>query len=1021
MFKSVRRRSEKNKLKAVFKLQFRATQVPKVTATTLTISLVPADVGKPTVRLERAAILDGTCFWENPVYETVKLIRNQKTGRFNDKCYHFIVSTGSSKAGILGEVSINFADYVEAAKPSTVSLPLRTSNHGGSGAILHVTIHNTQGSVDQRDIEAGEAPAEKSQERSLRNQLSNHDRNGNSNLSFTENDYFNKLSSENASRTRSFKNLLAQNPIICQDDTTHRQDSMPKKRTVDTFQKCSQMHRRSNTDWSVGSASDGSMVDSPNSPEENLPRDPSPQDSDRSMENLARKISMLERQRELSELELQSLRKQIVKESKRGQDLSKQVCSLKEEKDALRKECEQLKFQMKCSHEVQVSNQLAMEAENLKVILEDIRQELNHEKDLNKDLRLQLQKTEDSNDNLIHAVNDLDEMLEQKNREIADLSTTRKANKNDKEDPKDVSDCIDEAKEVDMLKQKIAGLSSELKIYRKDEEEQKMHTEQLAMDYEILKQENHDISLKLEQQEKEQIKIQNECSEYLGSIKEFELQIERLEKKIEQQALELLDSSDRINELESQVKGLEKELDTRAQCFEDDLESVTLAKIEQEQRAIRAEEDLRKTRSNNAIAAERIQEEFTRFSTEMSSKFEENERLATKAVAEADGLRLQNGVLEEKLRKANEELGLMKEQYEVQLQELSDQKDLKSTQIEQMSQELVEKCMQIENFEKHEEEMHESFSIEFQKLKGEIEGFKVKNGFFEEAKHKENLRDESDDMEQMKLSLAEQEILQRWGKEREELKREFASARKEAQKLQEESNTLRSLKDEKETRVQILQSEVEKLKVQYKELKHCLFEVELENKNLRKEVTKLEGDLQKKEEAIIITKKKIQSNSEQSRKLDTEQTTSEENKSAPLSFGSTEDVVSDKMSFVEEARLAEKLTANARELYLQLPEIGSKDGMIKKNGVSIAPVISGVETCSKKGLDISSFAASDECYLNDLLSEVALLKERNKSMEGELKEMQERYSEISLKFAEVEGERQQLVMTVRNLKNSKKK
>jgi hypothetical protein len=41
-------------------------------------------------------------------------------------------------------------------------------------------------------------------------------------------------------------------------------------------------------------------------------------------------------------------------------------------------------------------------------------------------------------------------------------------------------------------------------------------------------------------------------------------------------------------------------------------------------------------------------------------------------------------------------------------------------------------------------------------------------------------------------------------------------------------------------------------------------------------------------------------------------------------------------------------------------------------------------------------------------------------MDKELKEMQERYSEISLKFAEVEGERQRLVMAVRNLKNGKK-
>ena len=67
-------------------------QVPKLKKSTLMISLVPEDVGKPTVRLEKAAVLDGTCTWENPIYETVKLSRESKTGKLNEKIYHFIVS-----------------------------------------------------------------------------------------------------------------------------------------------------------------------------------------------------------------------------------------------------------------------------------------------------------------------------------------------------------------------------------------------------------------------------------------------------------------------------------------------------------------------------------------------------------------------------------------------------------------------------------------------------------------------------------------------------------------------------------------------------------------------------------------------------------------------------------------------------------------------------------------------------------------------------------------------------------------
>lgn len=62
----------------------------------------------------------------------------------------------------------------------------------------------------------------------------------------------------------------------------------------------------------------------------------------------------------------------------------------------------------------------------------------------------------------------------------------------------------------------------------------------------------------------------------------------------------------------------------------------------------------------------------------------------------------------------------------------------------------------------------------------------------------------------------------------------------------------------------------------------------------------------------------------------------------------------------------------------------------------------------------------DQGNLSESSREMTLLKVRNRSMEGELKDMQERYSAISLKFAEVEGERQKLVMKLRSIKNSKK-
>lgn len=81
---------------------------------------------------------------------------------------------------------------------------------------------------------------------------------------------------------------------------------------------------------------------------------------------------------------------------------------------------------------------------------------------------------------------------------------------------------------------------------------------------------------------------------------------------------------------------------------------------------------------------------------------------------------------------------------------------------------------------------------------------------------------------------------------------------------------------------------------------------------------------------------------------------------------------------------------------------------------------SGNAISSEKGMEASALNARDQGNLEELSNEMELLKERNKTMESELKDMQERYSEISLKFAEVEGEREQLVMALRNHKNAKK-
>ncbi|VVB15690.1 unnamed protein product [Arabis nemorensis] len=854
MFKSWR--NDKNKIKAVFKLQFQATQVPKLKKAALMISLVPDDVGKPTFKLEKAEVKEGICSWENPIYVSVKLIKEPKTGIIREKIYHFVVATGSSKSGFLGEASIDFADFLTEAEPLTVSLPLKFAN---SGAVLNVTIEKIQGASDLRFIEENKDQT-LAKEDSFKSQQSNDDDLEGYNQDERSLDI---NTANNGGLGGSFDSIGESGWIDGSDGNARlpqRHNSVPATRNG---------HRRSNTDWSASSTSDESYTESRNSPENSFQRGSAGGTvSSDPMEKLKMELEALRRQSELSELEKQSLRKQAIKESKRIQELSREVSCLKGERDGALEECEKLRLQ-NSRDEADAESRLRSISEDSSNMIEEIRDELICEKDLTSNLKLQLQRTQESNSNLILAVRDLNEMLEQKNNEITSLKSLLEETKKLEEDKE-----MDSGhSEIDTLKQQNEDLEWELDSYRKKNEEQEILLNELTQEYESLKEENKNVSLKLERQECS--KAEDEFSNSKDIIEELESQIERLEGKMKQQSLEYSECLIIVNELESQVKELKKELEDQARAFDEDLDTMMREKTEQEQRAIKAEENLRKTRLKNAIAAERLQEKCKRLSLEMESKLSEHENLTTKTLAEANDLRLQNKNLEQMQEKAHKEVTQHKEQ------------------------------------KKHVEEKNEALSMKVQMLEGEV--LKLTK-----------LRDESN-----AAATETEKIIQDWRKERDEFERKFALAKDEAKTMQKELTLSRSSSDEKETRLRNLKKEVEGLSLQYSELQNSFVQEKMENEELRKQVSNLKVDIRRKEEDMT----KI---------LDARM----------------------------EARSQEK---------------GQKEENLTK-----------------------------------LSDELAYCKNKNSSMERELKEMEERYSEISLRFAEVEGERQQLVMAVRNLKNGKK-
>lgn len=1134
------------------------------------VSIVPADVGKPTIRLEKAKVQDGSCYWKNAVYETVKFVQEPKSGKIHERIYHFIVGTGSSKAGVVGEASIDFSSYALSTKISSVSLPLKNSK---SETFLHVSIQRMPESFDQREVEEIENVRLNSEDRSLRAQLSNGEIDGNVKTNSIEDPPpLNKSINPNVEMNGKRRTSSGSDITMSSSDSSLGLDT-PQEiqvKTENIHQERNNFFSSSNNglllqrptseasgvvykdcqkswEWLGGMALEASTDDSSGTPRETLVRVVSEEAPDTVVEKLKYELTALARQAEMSELELQTLRKQIVKESKRGQDLSREIIKLKEERNNFKEECEKLKTFQSRFDEAKARNTLQFEGADPQALVEELRQELNYEKDLNNNLRVQLQKTQESNSELILAVHDLDEMLEQKNKEIADLVDKlapfgcaesmqelkyKCETDDDDADQKALEELVkdhSDAKDAYFLEQKLMDLQSEIEIYRRERDEVEMQMEQLALDYEILKQENHDMSHKLEQSQlQEQLKMQYECSSSYATLNELEAQIESLEKELSMRSQEFSDSLNTISELESQIKNLEnelkhrsqeyseslittkdlearvknfegelknrsqehsgslitikqledhikaleEELENQARGFETDLQALTCAKVEQEQRAIQAEETLRKMRWRNVSTAEHLQEEFKKLSTQMASTFESNESLATKALAEANELRLQKTRLEEKLQKASESLQKVREHYESRLHELSGLAVSKSNQAEELQSVVEDKSMQLEHQLKHAEEIQAQLAQEITILKTEIETLVTENKAL--SKIAEERAALASELVELRKSFVELELQFNQGNnEKAELESRIILVKEKAEQSVVDLHNMTCIKDEKELMAKNLQLEVEALKAHCNELKQTLSGDELEKEKLRKQVLQLKSDLKKKEDAFSSMEKKHKDCNGRVIVPDGAKATLKNNKLQPAYRGNREVAnLKDKIksledqiklketaleksenSFLEKEKnlqnkieeleqILHTLSHNTTSLCKQKSDKAtevSEDLMLNGGLVEVTATAenlcnmdsilgdndsqsSGIRRIGDDSLEkeSTSFLIDDSRKFEELLCEITLLKDRNKLMEDELKEMQERYSEISLKFAEVEGERQQLVMRLRNLKNAKK-
>ncbi|KAK2454903.1 early endosome antigen [Trifolium repens] len=153
MFKLHKHRFQKSGDKIEFRIShLKALQVPKGWDK-LFVSVVSVENGKTIAKSSKAAVRNGSCQWSDTFSESLCVSKDNSSKEIDDCLLKLIVSMGSLRSGILGEVTVSMTSYVSSDAAVPLSIPLNKCNHG---TVLNVTVQCLTPRKKPRDPESRE-------------------------------------------------------------------------------------------------------------------------------------------------------------------------------------------------------------------------------------------------------------------------------------------------------------------------------------------------------------------------------------------------------------------------------------------------------------------------------------------------------------------------------------------------------------------------------------------------------------------------------------------------------------------------------------------------------------------------------------------------------------------------------------------------------------------------------------------------------------------------------------------------
>ncbi|KAM0042608.1 putative NT-type C2 domain-containing protein [Helianthus debilis subsp. tardiflorus] len=1084
----------------------------------LTLSLISVETDKTVTKTGKASVYNGNCRWTESLSESIWISQDDSSKELQQCLYKLLISKGSTRSGILGEVTVNLSNYFSSETSLPVALPLKKCDHG---TILQVAIQCLNPRANLRSRDSNSVAEDVNSEYSDLDNMSDapHGTNNN-NVGSSSTDSVVDASPARAlgSRATSSSTVRSYHSFDSMDDSFGRESSLSNlsEVTVDLIGRPestglvnvydSPKSNRSGKNLLNQRQDSGKVSHIPASPlrtfhsssEFVLEADAS------TPEELRAEARSWERNARKLKVDLDLSRNETINQTKHLENVTMELSALQKECNGLKDEIKHLKILLgesavKERDAVNLKNQV-QDNKDTQVKLEE---EIKFQKNLNDDLALQLSKTQESNLELVSILQELEETIEKQRMEIESRESSEQPAgdswnsdvelQKHQESQKRLEDMIlnlektlaeksqtlvdNESKwrqelhlkdeEINNLKAKLSEAVAVPVLNETESRETKLRTiETRDLDEEVkalrekvlelerdcneLTDENLDLLYKLKESNNDlstdggsvtssvqlsDLKLVNNRLEESLKVMQKELDanpklesttenlmeecslLQKSNSELRQQRLELnnrctiletklKESQDNFMKLSKSSEDLEEKLSSlidgielKEKTFNSEIDGLRQKFKEHAEKRVTDENVLNKMYSDKVVEVENLKQEVEHLNRQMSATHDERDKMASEAILEMHVLRAEKDKLvnsiaevEEKLRLSEKKVDTIQVEYEKKILDLTVEID----SSKQNHEELVtnhEKLMELlENTRSSEEKLKNTVG----ELSANVKSYEYKT--VQVTEENSSLKDQlqrlpvlQDEIVALKNSLNDMKF------ENERLSASLQMVSDDYQQLNEENTSLVEkvssmqksmveLEDHKRNKIVLeekilrLQGDLtarEALGAQDAELKNEVGRLKRSNSQLQWKINRLQEEKDeylKKTEALEEQKQDLKPN---------------DHGAISISTGS------DSTSVHEETKITEDA------------EVNEVDSRIQSLEVALAEALEANEMYK---LQLKSFVSEGPARESDVNKEH---KNEVSSLERELSELQERYLHMSLKYAEVEAQREELVLKLK--------